>query len=130
MPDTLIQFRNLIKLDLSHNNLTEIQISTFRGLHKLRILDLSCNQIANIEAGCFKEFKLIQLDLSRNKLTKLDASLFCTLSHLEILVVKCNKLDNKTVYMLLKLQNNGTRVITEPSSEDELDDLWNQLDLH
>ena len=112
MPDTfiIIQFGHLIRLNLSQNKLTQIPVSTLRGLHQLRTLNLSSNQIEKIEAGSFDELsKLKEIYLSHNKLAKLDASLFCKLCHLEALEVEGNKLDKKCVDRLLNLKFQYTR---------------------
>ena len=55
MPDMFIQLVYLLRQDLSWNSLTEIQVSTFRGLHQLRILNLFYNQIETFETGSFDE---------------------------------------------------------------------------
>ncbi|KAJ8926384.1 hypothetical protein NQ314_021273, partial [Rhamnusium bicolor] len=72
-------FWNLTKLEkinLSYNNIVEIQYGVFTGL-PISFLDLSWNEVAFIGQGAFHGMKNLKtLDLSRNYLTLFDGSFF------------------------------------------------------
>ena len=72
--NTRLGFRRLKILDLSHNELSRIPKSVYR-LKKLEKLDLSGNGIKSISSSIYKLRNLKYLDLSDNELTKLPESI-------------------------------------------------------
>ncbi|XP_067855539.1 leucine-rich repeat-containing G-protein coupled receptor 5A-like [Heptranchias perlo] len=76
--------QKLLKLDLHHNKICEIQRDTFRQLTALRSLDLGWNKIAFIHQESFLSSSLIKLDLTFNLLSSLPVSGLSGLTHLKI----------------------------------------------
>ncbi|XP_003341481.1 toll-like receptor 6 [Monodelphis domestica] len=72
-------------LDLSLNNITEIQIEDFKLLPKLRVLILSHNRIQHLNISVFKfNQDLEYLDLSHNNLWDISCHLLMNLIHLDL----------------------------------------------
>ena len=83
---------NLTYLHLEMNNLTSLK--GFKGLTNLEFLDLSFNQISQIEKGTFDHFQKIKhLDLSKNYVTNLSPFISPGLSTLQELDLSGNKLN-------------------------------------
>ncbi|XP_076316918.1 protein slit-like isoform X4 [Tachypleus tridentatus] len=62
------------RIDLDHNNISTVRAEDFRGLHRLKILQLQNNGITVIERGAFRDaVSLERLDLSNNKLAAIGA---------------------------------------------------------
>lgn len=76
---------NLTLLDLSRNNLVELETSIFSHTPRLKKLDLSFNKLENIRNFSVHLKNLKFLDLSKNKLTYLNDAAFCHLSSLKTL---------------------------------------------
>ena len=73
-------------MDLSHNQLKEIDGSPFRKLSILLNLDLSSNAIISLNSTAFKGLgSLLTLDVSHNNLTSLPSDVFSDLLQLIIL---------------------------------------------
>lgn len=65
----LTELPRLERLDLSHNSLSRIDDTAFDGLHELQILDLSWNSLVEIGDGPFlKLFSLRFIDLGHNRI--------------------------------------------------------------
>ena len=80
-------------LDLSHNALKDLNQHAFDGMSALRYLDLSYNQLQVVNNFTF--IHLSQLDslrLDRNQLTSLSDNAFRGLSHLRVLQISDNQL--------------------------------------
>ncbi|XP_062991468.1 toll-like receptor 1 [Elgaria multicarinata webbii] len=72
-------------LDLSHNNISELQISDFRSLSKLQTLLLSYNLIRVLNLSVFQYNKDLQhLDVSHNNLQTLSCYPISSLRHLDL----------------------------------------------
>ncbi|XP_061440008.1 toll-like receptor 6 [Rhineura floridana] len=72
-------------LDLSHNNISEIQISDFSYLNKLQVLILSHNLIGKLDFSVFQYNEdLEHLDLSHNNLQTLSCYPITSLKHLDL----------------------------------------------
>lgn len=56
---------------MAWNDITEIPIETFRPLKKLRIVDLSHNNLKSLPDNLFVEGSLESLDLSHNQFMRL-----------------------------------------------------------
>ena len=71
-------------LDLSHNNITRLDASTFGHFRGLQYLNLSSNQISFVHSDAFANCAaLVELDLSFNRLTLIPARLVYSLVQLE-----------------------------------------------
>ncbi|XP_053259846.1 toll-like receptor 6 [Podarcis raffonei] len=72
-------------LDLSYNSISELQISDFSSLSKLRVLNLSHNLIRELDFSIFQYNKDLELlDLSHNKLQTLSCIPVTSLRHLDL----------------------------------------------
>ncbi|KAL3835905.1 hypothetical protein ACJMK2_021366 [Sinanodonta woodiana] len=82
---------NITYMDISGNEIPNLQNSSFAGLSRLEFLNLSSNQIASVESGTFAPLQsLIYLDLSNNQLPnsitrRLPSNLFETMFNLQVL---------------------------------------------
>jgi Leucine-rich repeat (LRR) protein len=82
-------------LDLSNNNLTNIDKDLFKYNTQLQYLYLNNNKLTNLNKDLFKYNTQLQyLDLSYNKLTNLDKDLFKYNTQLQYLYLNNNKLTN------------------------------------
>lgn len=81
---TAFENLNLLEeLDLSHNELTELELPDF-GFDKLQILDASSNKITRIKGDTIKNLKSVsQLNLSNNNITELKSTFLNKLSNLK-----------------------------------------------
>lgn len=129
-PDDWINARNLSRLDLDYNELSELKAGTFAGLDELRTLELRYNlltiisrgifsglvnlrevhfydnKIHTIEDGAFENLPLlIGINLASNKLTTLSDTLFCNLPKLSSLSLGGNDLTHigQSLYCLEKI---------------------------
>ncbi|KAK0055049.1 toll-like receptor 3 [Biomphalaria pfeifferi] len=81
-------------LDLSYNNISTIEDSSFRCFVKLQELMLSGNSLIDISSAMFEGLEnLKSLSLSRNKIRFLNASTFDNLVNLEVLDISRNQLN-------------------------------------
>lgn len=79
-------------LDMSHNNITTIDDSTFENVTNLIELDLSWNRIETIADRTFHKLaELKRLDISHNRLTRLPEHMFAVPSVLEVLILSNNE---------------------------------------
>ncbi|CAF1054602.1 unnamed protein product [Adineta steineri] len=69
---SLKKFQQLTKIDLKNNFVEEITVNIFNNMASLSRLDLSYNQIRNIEPDSFVGLELIDLRLHNNRLTSLE----------------------------------------------------------
>jgi hypothetical protein len=84
---------NLVTLDLSDNNITEITIADFRTLKQVKIINLSYNQIRTLYEGSFEHVSCLEeLDLSNNYIDHLPHSIFSSNKNLQKLYLKKNSL--------------------------------------
>ncbi|XP_034949878.1 chaoptin [Chelonus insularis] len=86
--------RSLWELELPYNQLVKVPSKSFRHLQKLKILDLTGNEISVIEADNWRglENSLHTLRLGKNHIDKLPADAFSGLTYLEILDLRDNSL--------------------------------------
>ncbi|KAI4459845.1 antigen bsp putative-related [Holotrichia oblita] len=72
--DTFRNTRRLQILRASHNNIVEVSYDLFRSLSNLRIVDLSHNKLRILPDNLFREEGLESLDLSHNALNRIHLS--------------------------------------------------------
>lgn len=88
---------DLQKLDMSHNQVKEIDDKNFAKLPNLKELNLSWNKIEALSINAFDGLKnLLKLDLSRNLLSKITINVFSSIPHLEHLNLSRNRYLNET----------------------------------
>ncbi|CAE1249346.1 unnamed protein product [Acanthosepion pharaonis] len=106
MPPVFARRSDVVTLDLSFNELTEILANSFLGLNYLLSLDLSYNKIYNVSKDAFRGlYNLVYLDLSHNKITVLTDSVFSNLTHLVHLKLNLNYLQVLSGHIFTPLQN-------------------------
>ncbi|KAK9505977.1 hypothetical protein O3M35_009929 [Rhynocoris fuscipes] len=95
LPEDLFQdATNLTWLDLKNNNV-QLPKNIFRNIPKLEVLELGSNNISYLEPGIFKNLsKLRLLNLWANKLKNLSRALFSDVTNLENLDLNSNGLLN------------------------------------
>uniref|UniRef100_A0A090X9C1 Putative secreted protein n=2 Tax=Ixodes ricinus TaxID=34613 RepID=A0A090X9C1_IXORI len=78
------ELNSLEVLDLSHNNIMELQPECFQGLEKLIVLNLTENFVETIQPKTFHEIPLLkQLSLAGNSFKIIDSQWFSNLKHME-----------------------------------------------
>lgn len=84
---------NIIILDLQLNQLSYLHPGMFRGMRRLRTLNLGGNSISDINSGVFKDLEELQeLNLSMNLFTVLSSEIISGPRALRRLLVVCNPL--------------------------------------
>lgn len=99
--DSEFRFPNLLRLNLSGNNLRNIPKQVFTNIRKTVTLWLNNNNIQYLDEGIFDNFgKLDTLDLSRNNFTRLPNNLFQKTVDLRTLYLNDNELEslNDTIF--------------------------------
>ncbi|KAH0557410.1 chaoptin [Cotesia glomerata] len=118
--------RSLWELELPYNQLVQVPSKSFRHLQKLKILDLTGNQISTIAADNWRglENTLHTLRLGKNHIDKLPADAFSGLTYLEILDLRDNSLKeiDSSVFRdgmahLTQLYLNGNQLTSIPYSQ-------------
>ena len=108
-------FKELRKIDLSRNKLTQIEDGTFAVNTNLRYLVLSNNLITDFSEDSFPG-TLTRLDLDGNRLKYLKADMFQKLKNLQFLFLQDNQIttiEEKTFKLdtqLRRLQLNGNNI--------------------
>lgn len=102
-------YRHLYKIELYHNQITNISKNAFRELNSLQILDLSENNITSLDANTFKtNIMLEKLDLTSNRISFDPLKPFLHCKSLETLILTDNRIGQIfeiTFYKLPKLRN-------------------------
>ncbi|XP_075408887.1 leucine-rich repeat-containing G-protein coupled receptor 5 isoform X1 [Tenrec ecaudatus] len=77
--------QKLQKIDLRHNDISEIRVDAFQQLPNLRTLNLAWNKIATIHSNAFSTLpSLMKLDLSSNRLSSFPVTGLHGLTHLKL----------------------------------------------
>ncbi|XP_065091375.1 carboxypeptidase N subunit 2-like isoform X2 [Ochlerotatus camptorhynchus] len=80
--DGIDEISSLEVLDLSHNKIGALKLSSFASLKNLADLNLEDTKITNLQHGTFSQLTLLKrLDISYNNLNRIDLDIF-TSSHL------------------------------------------------
>lgn len=101
------QTKLLTEIKLTNNSIQNFFKNSFAGLQDLRILDLSHNQVSEIDAGSFNCPQLNHLNLSYNCLTEIDDNTFQGASQLQSLDLSYNgigKISKNSFAGLLELK--------------------------
>jgi Leucine-rich repeat (LRR) protein len=89
----LQMYEDLEFLDMSFNQISEIEYNYFYGLYKMKELNLSDNNIYFLDSYTFSAMELLTtLDLSYNFINKLETSIFSTAIDLQKLDLSHNEL--------------------------------------
>lgn len=133
MPDTFVNARNLVHLQLGRNNLTQLRYGSLRGLGNLTHLELAHNQIRQVSDRAFVDLEQLKiLDLSHNAIEEMGDVTFSKLYALETLlldfnrVVRVDKLwfkETKKI-LLISLTHNHINFIHDEAFADGLDELF------
>ncbi|XP_037037731.1 leucine-rich repeat-containing protein 15-like [Bradysia coprophila] len=108
------QMPNLIRLEMSLNQIERLPANAFIGLTDLRGLSLWDNSIDRIENGAFTNLKnLKKLDLRNNKLTALDEYTFKGLRNLKYLNLEGNSISTISVKAFSALPNLVQLILSE-----------------
>lgn len=84
-----------VTLDLSHNQIAQLEGGSFEGLYRLETLRLAHNRLTSIQLGAFRNTSgtlLRHLDLSSNQLRVLEQHYFLDLPGLEELLLFNNRI--------------------------------------
>ena len=91
---------------ITDNHIRKIDSNTFKGLNKLRILDLYNNEIEEIDVKSFESLSnLKELSLNNNKLNRIDSNTFKGLTNLETLWLDNNEIVEIDVKSFESLSN-------------------------
>lgn len=102
-PGLVVDMKQLVTLDLSRNMLTSswLNATTFTGLIRLVLLNLSHNKIAKLDPALFKDLYTLQiLNLQHNEIETIPADTFSPMSNLHTLEVAHNRLTYLDAYSL------------------------------
>ena len=92
-------------LDLSGNEIVNMEENSFAGVPNLEKLIIEFNKIRFIHSGIFNNLnKLQQLDLTNNKITFVGKNTFEGMSQLSVLYLDIYLFKNKTIYLKIMLK--------------------------
>ncbi|GAB6024281.1 TOLL-like receptor [Chamberlinius hualienensis] len=101
---SFIDYSNVTQLYLNNSLIEEIHHFALANMTKLKLLDLSHNQLTTIEENTFNQLiHLEKLLLSNNKLNQLPDNSFDSLKSIQLLHLHSNKLINYPVWKLEKI---------------------------
>lgn len=105
VPDGILELTELVELDLSYNELTELPANFGALFNKLEKLNISENKLTTFPDSVFEGLvNLKELNLSWNQLKELSYSVF-TLPKLEKLYLHSNQLERLPVNVFEELKN-------------------------
>ena len=123
---------NVEHLKLSGNRITEIPANAFANFEELYVLDLSSNQISNIELSAFNGLnRLRYLYLQNNRISSLKPGVFSDIEEIKVLLLG----DNQMTAIGLA-QTSGLLDLTELGLENnqistlDADTVWDGLPPH
>jgi hypothetical protein len=104
--DSFVHFSRLENLDVSHNQITSLNVLVFYPLTNLNTLKLDHNKLKQLEVGLFSSQKGLKiLSLSYNKLKYLGNDILSPLIMLEKLYVNNNRLNTLDSRSFVSLEN-------------------------
>lgn len=102
-------YRHLLKIELHHNQITNISRNAFKDLRNLQILDLSENNVTTLDTNTLKSNTMLQkVDLTSNRISFEPMRPFLNCKSLETLILTDNKIGEIfeiTFYKLPKLRH-------------------------
>ncbi|EZA57742.1 hypothetical protein DMN91_002484 [Ooceraea biroi] len=117
LPDGLFaSTRDLREIHLAHNGLRDLPQGVFNQLEQLLVLNLANNRLGSDrvdETTFLGLIRLIVLDLSYNQLTRIDARMFKDLYFLQILDLRNNSIDRIESNAFLPLYNLHTLELSD-----------------
>lgn len=91
-------------LDLSHNKIGALKLSSFANLKKLVDLNLEETAITNLQHGTFSQLTALKrLDISYNKLNRIDFDIFTSSSEMEEIFIEGNRLKDVNIVEVHKI---------------------------
>jgi Leucine-rich repeat (LRR) protein len=117
--ESITGLRNLKRLNLGSNNILTIEENTFSSveLPKLEFLDLSRNQLANLNGKNILSGLLTfkSLNLAYNQISNLPDNLFAKNNFLEVVDLQGNQLDKveRSFFQIRQFHNN--RLVAQPT---------------
>lgn len=78
------KLKTLEALNLSGNKINSLGIGSFQQMENLRVLDLSNNRLSKLPIGAFQTLNLDSLDLSGNQISTVDKTSFQNLSTISL----------------------------------------------
>lgn len=89
----LNKLRDLIKFKLLVTKVETVDADTFKGLSKLKLVEIMDNQIASLPSGIFTDLVDVEeISLHNNQLTELDATVFKHNKNLKVVILSYNLL--------------------------------------
>lgn len=102
-------YRHLFRIELHHNQITNISRNAFKELKSLQFLDLSENNITSLDTNTLKSNTMLEkLDLTSNRISFEPMKPFLHCKSLETLILTDNRIGQIfeiTFYKLPKLRN-------------------------
>ncbi|CAF0987371.1 unnamed protein product [Brachionus calyciflorus] len=94
VPQAFKNCETVLTINLSFNNLTQLNSKSFYGMVKLKSLNIRNNQISQLESDLFKDVHLLNiLELNNSLLKRLDENLFYNLTELESINLSSNQIE-------------------------------------
>lgn len=86
-------YRHLFKIELHHNQITNISRNAFKDLKSLQVVDLSENNISTLETNTFKSNTMLtKLDFTSNRISFEPLRPFLNCKSLETLILTDNRI--------------------------------------
>ncbi|PSN50837.1 hypothetical protein C0J52_03272 [Blattella germanica] len=104
--DSFIHLQNLERLDLSHNNISSLDIIVFFPLLNLTTLAINYNKLIRLQTGLFsrqRHLKVLKLD--HNNIKTIDSVILNSLMDLETLWLNNNELESLDGRSFMSLEN-------------------------
>ena len=102
----LLVYPDITHLELSGNNIVNINSSSFYALSNLKVISLERNQLQQLPGGIFDDLDdVIELDISENQLKSLGKDLFSNLQQLNKLFLNNNHLTVLPLDVFHRLHN-------------------------
>ncbi|XP_055636992.1 leucine-rich repeat-containing G-protein coupled receptor 4-like [Toxorhynchites rutilus septentrionalis] len=105
------QLSSLEVLDLSHNTIGPLKLTSFASLRSLVDLNLEDTKISNLQHGTFSQLSLLKrLDISYNNLNRIDVDIFTSSHLMEEIFIEGNRLKEVNYEELKSILPSLTRI--------------------
>ncbi|XP_021711606.1 chaoptin [Aedes aegypti] len=109
--DGIDKISSLEVLDLSHNKIGALKLTSFANLKKLVDLNLEETAITNLQHGTFSQLTALKrLDISYNKLNRIDFDIFTSSSETEEIYIEGNRLKEVNIDEIHKIFPNLKKI--------------------